>query len=105
MALPVVVGILLVTFMIQAVIPTDAVSAMYEGQTTEEEAAEAIAAMRQRYGLDQPWYVQFTRYAGNVLHGDFGESIRLRRPVSEEIGYRFVNTLQLTGAALLIGIL
>jgi ABC-type dipeptide/oligopeptide/nickel transport system permease component len=48
--------------------------------------------------------VQFTRYAGHVLQGDFGESIRLRRPVSEEIGYRFANTLTLTCAALLIGI-
>jgi ABC-type dipeptide/oligopeptide/nickel transport system permease component len=104
MALPVVAGILLLTFLIQAVIPTDAVSAMYEGQATEEEAAGAMAAMRERYGLDQPWYVQFTRYAGHVLQGDFGESIRLRRPVSEEIGYRFANTLTLTGAALLIGI-
>ncbi|EHM03151.1 putative glutathione ABC transporter, permease protein GsiC [Acetobacteraceae bacterium AT-5844] len=103
-ALPVVAGILLLTFLIQAVIPTDAVSAMYEGQVTEDEAAEAMAAMRERYGLDQPWYVQFVRYSANVLQGDFGESIRLRRPVSEEIGYRFLNTLQLTGAALLIGI-
>ncbi|WP_426955545.1 ABC transporter permease [Muricoccus radiodurans] len=104
MAVPVVMGILLVTFLIQAVIPTDAVSAMYEGQVTEDEAAEAMAVMRERYGLDQPWYVQFARYVGNVAQGDFGESIRLRRPVSEEIGYRFVNTLWLTGASLLIGI-
>lgn len=104
LALPVVFGILLVTFLIQAVIPTDAVTAMYEGQTTEEEAATAIAAMRERYGLDQPWYVQFGRYATHVMQGDFGESIRLRRPVADEIGYRFVNTLTLTGAALLIGI-
>ena len=104
LALPVVLGILLVTFLIQAVIPTDAVTAMYEGQTTEEEAAVAIAAMRERYGLDQPWYVQFGRYAAHVAQGDFGESIRLRRPVADEIGYRFVNTLTLTGAALLIGI-
>ncbi len=104
-ALPVVLGVLLVTFMIQAVIPTDAVTAMYEGQVTEDEAEEAIAAIRERFGLDQPWYVQFGRYVTHVMQGDFGESVRLRRPVAEEIGYRFVNTLQLTGAALLIGIL
>jgi ABC-type dipeptide/oligopeptide/nickel transport system permease component len=103
-AVPVVVGILLVTFLIQAVIPTDAVTAMYEGQVTEDEAAEAIAVIRERYGLDQPWYVQFWRYAVNVVQGDFGESVRLRRPVAEEIGYRFVNTLTLTFAALGIGI-
>jgi ABC-type dipeptide/oligopeptide/nickel transport system permease component len=105
LAIPVILGILMATFLIQAVIPSDAVSAMYEGQVTEEEAAETIALIRERYGLDQPWYVQFARYATNVMQGDFGESIRLRRPVSEEIGYRFVNTLTLTGAALVIGIL
>ena len=104
LAIPVVLGILLMTFLIQAAIPTDAVSAMYEGQATEEEAATAMSAMRQRYGLDQPWHIQFVRYAGHALQGDFGESIRLRRPVADEIGYRFVNTLELTGAALAIAI-
>ena len=103
-AVPVVVGILLMTFLIKAAIPTDAVTALYEGQVSEKDAAQAIATLRAKYHLDQPWYTQFAFYARDLLRGDLGESIRLRRPVAEEIGYRYVNTIALTGAALLIAI-
>jgi ABC-type dipeptide/oligopeptide/nickel transport system permease component len=104
LAIPVVVGILLLTFLIRAVIPTDAVTAMYEGQITDQEAEATTALIRAKFHLDQPWFVQFGYYVRDVLSGDLGESVRLRRPVAEEIGYRYVNTLILTGAALLIGI-
>lgn len=104
LAIPVVIGILLLTFLIRAVIPTDAVTAMYEGQITDQEAEATTALIRAKFHLDQPWFVQFGYYVRDVLSGDLGESVRLRRPVSEEIGYRYVNTLILTGAALLIGI-
>ena len=40
-----------------------------------------------------------------LLHGDLGISVRTRQPVSVELGYRYVNTLKLTLASLLIGIL
>jgi ABC-type dipeptide/oligopeptide/nickel transport system permease component len=109
LTVPVIIGILLVTFVIKSLIPTDAVTAMMQGQVTEEEGKEAIAAMRAKFGLDQPWYVQFGRYVGGVVQGDLGESIRTRRPVLDEIGFRYLNTLELTfaalGVALLIGVL
>jgi ABC-type dipeptide/oligopeptide/nickel transport system permease component len=104
LTIPVVVGILLLTFAVKALIPTDAVSAMYQGQLSEQEAATAIANMRARYHLDRPWYVQFAYYAEGVARGDLGESIRTRRPVIDEIGYRYLNTLELTFAALLVGV-
>ncbi len=104
LTIPVVIGILLVTFAIKALIPSDAVTAMYQGQMSEQEAAEAIATMRAHYHLDKPWYVQFALYAESVAHGDLGESIRTRQPVLDEIGYRYLNTLKLTFAALAIGI-
>lgn len=105
MAIPVLFGILFLTFLIKAAIPTDAVAAMYQGQLTEAEAAQAIANIRAMYNLDKPWYVQFLYYTGDVLRGDLGESIRTRQPVLDEIGYRYVNTLILTAAALAIGII
>ena len=104
LAVPVIVGILLITFLIKAVIPTDAVTAMYQGQMSETDAAQAIATLRAKFHLDVPWYQQFAFYARDLAHGDLGESIRLRRPVADEIGYRYVNTIMLTGAALLIAI-
>ena len=104
LTIPVVVGILLVTFAIKSLIPTDAVTAIYQGQYTEKEAAQAIANMRAHYHLDQPWYVQFGYYASGVAHGDLGESLRTRNPVLDEIGFRYLNTLELTFAALLVAI-
>jgi ABC-type dipeptide/oligopeptide/nickel transport system permease component len=104
LTIPVLVGILLVTFAIKSLIPTDAVTAMYQGQVTDQEAGKAIEIIRHRFHLDQPWYVQFGYYAGGVLRGDLGESIRTRRPVLDEIGFRYLNTLELTFAALLVAI-
>ena len=101
---PVVFGILLMTFAIKAMIPTDAVAALFEGQVTENESAEAAAAIRHKFGLDLPWYEQFIAYSAKILSGDLGESIRTRRPVIEEIGFRYLNTLELTVAALAIAI-
>lgn len=103
-SIPVLIGILFLTFLIKAAIPTDAVTALYQGQVTEGEAAEAIANIRAKYHLDKPWYQQFAIYAGDVARGDLGESIRTRQPVMQEIGYRYVNTIILTFAALAIAI-
>lgn len=108
MTIPVVLGIFLVTFGMKALIPTDAVLAQYSGTVSEEKAAEAIAAMRAKYGLDQPWHVQFLTYVKDVARGDLGESIRTRQPVADEIGYRYWNTMILTvtslAVALVVGI-
>lgn len=61
-----------------------------------------IEYLTKYYGLDQPLHVQFTRYLGNLLKGDFGRSIRNNRPVIEIIGERVVPTLilSLTGSIL-----
>jgi peptide/nickel transport system permease protein/oligopeptide transport system permease protein len=102
--IPVVIGILLICFLMKALIPTDAVTAMFQGQLSESDAAQAIATLRAKYHLDLPWYQQFGYYVRDLLHGNLGESIRLRRPVADEIGYRYVNTILLTGAALAIAL-
>ncbi len=101
---PVCLGILLVTFLIKAAIPTDAVSMLYSGQLTEEDSAEAEAIIRAEFHLDQPPLVQFFYYASDILHGDLGISVRTREPVINLIGYRYLNTLKLTFASLFIGV-
>jgi peptide/nickel transport system permease protein len=60
---------------------------------------EAIAELRARLGLDQPLPVQFARWFGRVLQGDLGESIFLRRPVTQAIAERLEPTLLLAGLA------
>lgn len=104
MTIPVVLGILSITFLLKTLIPTDAVLAQYAGTVSEEKAAEAIAAIRAKYGLDQPWYIQFSNYISDIAQGDLGVSIRTRQPVTEEILYRYWNTILLTASASVIAL-
>lgn len=69
----------------------------------EGATAENVAALRLRLGLDQPVPVQYLRWFGNALRGDFGVS-NSGVPVSVLIGQKLPITLQLTGYAILISI-
>ncbi|MCT7296940.1 glutathione ABC transporter permease GsiC [Ralstonia sp. CHL-2022] len=55
-----------------------------------------VDLVRKDLGLDKPMHEQFVRFFANAARGDFGNSIRTKRPVSEEIGERFWPTLNLT---------
>ena len=57
---------------------------------------ETIALVRQELGLDKSLPQQFLSFFGNMVQGDFGHSLRSRRPVSTEIAERFMPTLLLT---------
>ncbi|CAJ0698821.1 Glutathione transport system permease protein GsiC [Ralstonia mannitolilytica] len=59
-----------------------------------------VELVRADLGLDKPMHEQFVRFFGNALRGEFGNSIRTKRPVSEEIGERFWPTLNLTIASM-----
>ncbi|GKX51161.1 glutathione ABC transporter permease GsiC [Budvicia aquatica] len=61
------------------------------------EADETVVNMvRKDLGLDQPLPQQFVRFFTNIIQGDFGTSMRTKRPVSEEIAVRFMPTFWLT---------
>jgi peptide/nickel transport system permease protein len=62
------------------------------------------AALREYYGLDLPIYVQFLKWLGSVLQGNFARSIAYQIPVAEILGQRIGNTLILTAAAAAIAI-
>lgn len=67
------------------------------GQDADE---QTVALVRSELGLDRPLPQQFVTYFGHMLQGDFGNSIRTRRPVSTEIAERFMPTLLLTLASM-----
>ena len=52
-------------------------------------------ALIKKYGLDQPIHVQYVKWLGNLIQGDFGESFRYRRPVIDLILEKLPYTLQL----------
>jgi peptide/nickel transport system permease protein len=67
------------------------------------EASQAdIALMRAHLGLDRPWPVQYATFVGQALRGDFGTSVRFRRPAMELIAERYGATLELGGLAVVI---
>ncbi|MGQ9367817.1 glutathione ABC transporter permease GsiC [Azospirillum sp. ST 5-10] len=55
-----------------------------------------VELVRQDLGLDKPLWVQYGRFLSNVVQGDFGRSMKTKRPVAVEIGERFLPTLYLT---------
>jgi peptide/nickel transport system permease protein len=66
---------------------------------------EAIAELRARLGLDKPLPVQFVRWFGQVLQGNLGESIFLRRPVTQAIVERLEPTILLAGMATVFAVI
>ena len=62
----------------------------------QDASPETVQLVREELGLDKSMPQQFARFFVNILQGDFGQSLRTRRPVSEEIGSRFMPTLWLT---------
>ena len=85
----------LVTFLMGAMAPGGPVEVLL-GQHANPEAA---AQLKRELGLDQPLPVQYARWLGNVLYGDFGISFRDRRPVSRTLADRYPVTVQLAGFA------
>src|ERR1700756_4892439 len=75
--LPVLIGISFVTFVLVQLTPGDPVRIMIGPRATEA----AIAAVRARYGLDQPILVQYGYYMLNLLRVDFGQSLEYRASV------------------------
>jgi peptide/nickel transport system permease protein len=67
------------------------------------EASKAdIELMRVSLGLDRPWPVQYWRFISRVVQGDFGKSVRFRRPALDLIAERYAATLELGGLAVLV---
>ncbi len=70
----------------------------------EHATPQAVAQVRQQYGLDKPLYIQYWRYLETTVHGNLGTSIATTRTVTSEIGQRFPATIELAFAAMLFAI-
>lgn len=99
-ALPTLVGVLVVVFLVVHLIPGDPVRALLGDQAT----AAQIARTRQDLGLDQPLVVQFLDYLARLLRGDLGVSIASRQPVADQIAARLPSTATLAIAGVLMSV-
>jgi peptide/nickel transport system permease protein len=96
-AIPVLVGISILTFLMLHLIPGDPVSVFAGDKPLTPERAEQL---RHQYGLDRPLLVQYADYASHALRGDLGVALRSQRPVLDSILEALPSTAQLTLTAL-----
>src|SRR5678815_5597390 len=101
LAVPTLVGVLVVVFLLLYVAPGDPVQEM----VGERADAETIARLRRELRLDDPVPVQFAHYAGGVLSGDLGTSYITGRPILRDIAERFPKTLLLAATAMMLAAL
>ncbi|WP_328745294.1 ABC transporter permease [Streptomyces sp. NBC_00285] len=94
-----------VSFLVLEFLPGDPVSAMAgAGMDSGEVDPARLAALRHEYGFDKPVLVQYVEYLGRAVRGDFGDAISTGRPVTSTLADALPQTLQLTGAALLLAV-
>ncbi len=98
--IPILFGVVTVTFIIMYVIPGDPVLSLV-GERYDEETLERL---RGELGLDRPLALRYIDYLGRVARFDLGRSFVTGRPVMETIRERFPRTLTLAGAAMLIAV-
>jgi peptide/nickel transport system permease protein len=99
-SIPVLFGILFVTFALARLIPGDPCRAILG----EKANARVCAEFDRRHGLDRPIHVQFGIYISQVARGDFGDSIRYGKPITELLIERLPVTLELSMAAMFFSI-
>ncbi|MET8001751.1 ABC transporter permease [Nonomuraea glycinis] len=99
-ALLVVAGVVMLTFVVMRLVPGDPAVAFAGPKATPEQ----LAAARERFGLDDPLWVQLWNYVRDLVTGDWGTSLHTRQPVRDDLLLAFPASLELVGAALLLAI-
>jgi ABC-type dipeptide/oligopeptide/nickel transport system permease component len=98
-AIPVVVGITVISFALVHLVPGDPAKVILYGSNA---SPEQIALLRQQLGLDQPIWRQYFDFAGNLVHGNLGTSFLTQNSVAFELLSRAPSTLVLTAASMLV---
>ncbi|WUJ70786.1 ABC transporter permease [Kribbella soli] len=101
-AVPVVIGITLIAFVLVHVVPGDPAKVILYGANA---SPEQIATLRQQLGLDDPLWRQYADFAVNLVHGNLGTSFLTQTPVSHELLSRAPSTLILTATSMLVAVL
>lgn len=90
-AIPLLVLISFFVFSLIHIAPYDVIDSL----TTPNMSAEQVALLRQRYGLDQPFLVQYFLWMKQIFHGDFGYSLASQHSIADDLAIRIPNTIRL----------
>lgn len=98
--IPVILGVITLTFILMYIVPGDPVMSMV-GERYDE---ATIQKLREELHLDDPIWIQYFRFLGNLLHGDLGRSFVTFNPVLDDLLVRFPFTLTLALSAMIVSI-
>ena len=99
-AIPSLIGVVIVTFLLTRALPGDP-AAYFAGPAADQQVIDDI---RKKLGLDKPLIEQFVRYTADLARGDFGNSLTTGQPVATEIRNRLPASAELTLLGLLVSI-
>jgi peptide/nickel transport system permease protein len=100
-AIPVIIGITIVAFLLIHLVPGDPAKVILFGT---DATPQQLANLRQQLGLDEPLWQQYFNFLGQLLHGNLGTSYLTQNSVTHELLSRAPDTLVLTGAAILVAV-
>lgn len=101
MAIPIVLGVSILTFLVLSLIPGNAAQLLLGPEATPEQ----IAALNHQMGMDQPAVLRYLHWLGGALHGDLGRSLVSQQPVSDELGARLGVSAELVGLAFVLSLI
>ena len=96
--IPIIIAIILIVFLLLQVLPGNPIQVMMKEKVNQQ----VIDRVTEQMGLNDPLMVRFGRYLWNMLHGDLGQSYKLKRPVTQLILTAFPNTVKLAISSALV---
>jgi peptide/nickel transport system permease protein len=103
LAIPLILGITVVSFIIANAIPADPINANLPQNALND--PELVAAFRARWGLDKSPVEQYFVYLGNLLQGDLGVSIKTKNPILDDIKQFLPATMELATFSIVVGLI
>jgi len=100
LSVPVFLSVVTIVFLIVRVLPGDPAQAALGDYASKE----AVDALRTKLGLDAPLPLQYVRFVGDLLRADLGVSMINGTPIRDQVAYNLPFTLQLTVAAVMVGL-
>lgn len=98
MLIPVILGIVTIVFIVMRVFAPDPAAMMLGKYAT----GDAIAALQEKLGLNEPIHVQYFKYLSQIVRGDFGDSLFSKTPVIDEFMARIPATIELAVVSIII---
>ncbi|MCE5251970.1 ABC transporter permease, partial [bacterium] len=101
MTIPILLGAATIVFILMFIVPGDP-ARLLMGQHGDE---QTLSTIRHELGLDRPVHIQYLKFIGRLVRGDFGMSYRQKRPVARIIIERFPATVRLAVASMVIAVI